>query len=188
MRPLLAQLFALFVCLGSGCGTSENDAPSPGDMGMSRVDVSTPDEDMGTAPNGTTVGAFEPGWNVVSENTPDSVTLLDDGEEIPFVFGVQGSWMVVLAFRTRDLFEEPFDIQAEITLDGVDAGDIWLADQETFPGGDGWNYYYNLFLPIDDQPPERGTPVGIVMRILTADGETIAEEEFAMLAGPADGP
>lgn len=130
-------------------------------------------------------GEFEIGTNSASQ--ADSFVPLIEGEEVPLVWGVQGSWMVVLAFRTHDLFEGMFDVRANISIDGVESGVIWLEFQETFPGGDGWDYYYNLFLAIDViEPPPRGTPARIEMSVID-ENETMAAEAFDVLIGETVG-
>jgi len=178
--PLLVLLLALsFAC---------SSPSTPGDDGGMPMTADTGTDSTPNPSDVATVGELEVGTNDVAQATPDGFVLLDDGDEIPFVFGVQGSWMVVLAFRTHDLLDGGFDVVAEISIDGVESGDIWLEAQETFPGGDGWDYYYSLFLPIvDDEPPAEGTPVHVVMRITDETGATHVRA-YDLVAGPADGP
>ncbi len=165
-----------------GCGSDES-SKSAHDMSASETDMgeNDPQRDM------TTESQFEVGYNVVYQNTPDSYTPMSDGTTVPLIWGVQGSWMVVLAFRTQNLIEGLFDIRADIGIDGSDAGDIWLEFQETFPGGDGWDYYYNLFLAIDlDDPPPEGTPATIHVLVEDEDGN-VAEETHEVFIGETVG-
>lgn len=186
-QQLVAALCSLIAL--AGCG-SEGDAG--GNNGNGEADAAMDAAaDMGGQPDAAgdaaEAGGFEIGTNVVSMNTPDSYTAMTDGSAVPFVYGVQGSWMVVLAFRTHDMFDGMFDVRASISIDGVDSGDIWLEGQETFPGGDGWDYYYNLFLPIPDEPPAEGTPMHLTLSVEDMAGTT-AELAYDVVAGPADGP
>ncbi len=178
MRSLL--VFAVWAVVGC----SAESGPVVGDAGTTIVPDAA--DDAATA-DLADIGAFQIGTNGVFEATPQNFVPMVDGAEQPFTFGVQGSWMVVLAFRTHDVIAGPFDLVAEISIDGVPSGNIWFEGQETFPGGDGWDYYYNLFLPIDDDdPPAVGTPLQILMRVTDESGAE-AEQTHDVLAGPANG-
>ncbi len=180
---------ALILCAASfvGCGTSPPDEKPDVGIADAGPDMSG-ETDTGPNPSGNDAadpvedGELEVGYNVAFEASPDDFVPLADGDEIPITFGVQGSWMVVLAFRTHDLFEGEFDVVGEVTIDGEEVGRIWLELQETFPGGDGWDYYTNLFLAIDYQP-DRGTPVHVLMRVIDTDGNEF-ERELDLLIGP----
>ncbi len=177
MMPRLSRIVGALILLSvvaafAGCG----------DGG----DAST-DSDAATADADDT-GEFEIGTNTVNEANRDSFTLMTDGAEVPLVWGVQGSWMVVLSFRSQNLIEETFEVVADIAIDGDDVGEVWLTGQETFPGGDGWDYYYNLFLAIDlADPPPRGTPAHIRMSVTDEHGTT-AEQAHDVVIGSAEGP
>jgi hypothetical protein len=85
------------------------------------------------------------------------------------------------------MFEGVLDVKADIAIDGVDSGNIWLEQQETFPGGDGWDYYYSLFLALDvADPPARGTPAHISMEVTDEDGTT-AKREYDVIVGDTSG-
>lgn len=166
-------------------GCAPNDASSP-DAELDAAQRSDSGSDAtDSEAGGTGAGELQIGTNPAYEAMPQSFTPMSDGAEVPITFGVQGSWMVVLAFRTRDMFEGQFDVVGEITIDGVQAGRLWLELQETFPGGDGWDYYYNFFLAIDHEPA-RGTPTHILVRVTDEEGAT-AQREHDVLIGPADG-
>ena len=90
------------------------------------------------------------GTNVTGANTPDSFSLLVDGDELNIELGFQGLWMIVLAFRTRDLFQGQITIITRIWVDDDMQGELGLAKQTLHPGGEGLDYYYNLFLVVMD--------------------------------------
>lgn len=187
----VARILAILVLsLTISCGsddTTDNEGAN-NQQADAGVDAGIDDQSDGSAADVPPPEAeFQVGTNIVYENTPQSFTPIMDGAEVPLNFGVQGSWMVVLAFRTRNLIEGQFDIRADITIDGVESGDIWLEFQDTFPGGDGWDYYYNLFLAIDqNDPPARGTPATIHVSIEDLDGNA-ADRTHEVLIGEAVG-
>ena len=80
---------------------------------------------------------FEIGTNVTGANTPDSFTPLIDGDELNIELGFQGLWMVVLAFRFRDLLQGQLTIITRIAVDGTVLGELGLAKQKVHPGGNG---------------------------------------------------
>ncbi len=185
-NPLIMILLGVALCLGA-CGSGE-DSPEDGGNDNNAM-LSDAGDDATSADMGgdaETVGRFQIGTNPLNEANPDGFMPFSEGTAVPFVYGVQGSWMVVLAFRT-DMIEGMFEVRANITIDGVESGNIWLEQQQTFPGGDGWDYYYSLFLAIDGEPPPEGTPVHIGMTVTDENGTT-AEQEYDLLAGSTDGP
>ena len=103
---------------------------------------------------------FELGTNVTGANTPDSFTPLVDGDALNIELGFQGLWMVVLAFRTRDMFQGKVTIIARIRVDDELQGEIGLAKQTLIAGGNGLDYYYNLFLVVME-PSVAGSPAEI---------------------------
>lgn len=180
-RRHLIGILLLAIALVSCSG---DDGPEPTrEVSNNVADVGVED----TSSDTNEEGEFEVGVNEVFQNTPDSYTTIMDGVEVPLNYGVQGSWMVVLAFRSKNLIRGTFDIRADITIDGVESGDIWLEFQETFPGGDGWDYYYNLFLAIDqNDPPARGTPATIHVLVEDSRGN-VGEETYDVFIGEAIG-
>jgi len=138
VRWLLATLAVLPMACGAGPGPEDDVAPDAADTEMS-VDVADVGElVLGTHP----AGISEPG-----EFRP-----LADGDALNVELGFQGLWMVVLAFKTRDLYGagEPLFLTGELVVDGQSQGTLSLTDQKTTDGGDGWAYYFNFFLVVDD--------------------------------------
>ena len=126
---------------------------------------------------------FEVGTNITGANTPDSFTPLIDGNELNIELGFQGLWMVVLAFRTRDVLSGKLTIITKITVDGVVQGELGLAKQQTLPGGQGIDYYYNLFLVVMD-PSVAGQSGVIELSVEDAEGTRIEEtREVALIGG-----
>ena len=112
-----------------GDSTTSSDAVAPRSQDVA-------DTDLGPI--------FQVGTNVTGANTPDSFSQLDDGDELYIELGFQGLWMVVLAFRTRDVFEGDITIITRIYVDDVVQGELGLAKQKLHPGGNNLDYYYNL--------------------------------------------
>lgn len=141
---------------------SDADAPSTDDTAASDVADTAPDGDD-AVPSGPD---FVLGTNVVFEATPGAFTALEDGDEVPITFGPQGAWMIVLSFKARERFGGTFSILGEVTIAGEAAGSLQYAGQETFPGGDGYDYYFNFFLALTRaDPPARGTPATVRVRV-----------------------
>lgn len=98
-------------------------------------------------------GEFVIGFNLTGTNTPADYTALATGESLNIEYGPQGLWMVVLAFKTRNIFDPKAKLTMTascITEDGNLRGELALAKQTPLAGGDGWYYYYNLFLVVDE--------------------------------------
>lgn len=182
MRTVVTLMLGFALLMG-GCGTSDTSEGTDAGDTSAMEDAGT---DMATSPDGDeqTQGQFEIGTNPVSQANAEGFKPMNEGVEVPITWGVQGSWMVVLAFRSQEMFEGLFDVRANITIDGVDKGEIWLESQETFPGGDGWDYYFNMFLAldIDGDPPPRGTPAHITMSVTDENGTT-AEQAYDVEIG-----
>tara|TARA_B100000530_G_C15854329_1_gene446632 strand:+ start:58 stop:657 length:600 start_codon:yes stop_codon:yes gene_type:complete len=147
-----------------GCDSSDLPEPNPSDISDASacmeagdcdpIDDTSPTSDAQGGPEDTERQSPEPeplfelGTNVTGANTPDSFSPLLDGDELNIELGFQGLWMVVLAFRTRDIFKGKVTIIARIRVDDELQGEIGLAKQTLIAGGNGLDYYYNLFLVV----------------------------------------
>ena len=125
---------------------------------------------------------FEVGTNVTGANTPDSFSPLVNGDELNIELGFQGLWMVVLAFRTRDLFQGKVTIIARITVDDEPQGEIGLAKQKLIPGGNDVDYYYNLFLVVMD-PQVSGSEALIKLTVQDDHDAVLKEDLYVQLTG-----
>lgn len=188
MRYAKPHLLLILAALAfAGCGTTADPSDDGADMTMSMPDGGGESDDDDAADPET--GFWEIGTNPLQMGNPENFTVVQPGSQVPLVWGVQGSWMVILAFRERDMFAETFDVRAEMSIDGVDSGNIWLEQQESFPGGDGWNYYYNLFLALSiDEPAAQGTPAEITMRVTDAEGRDESQTVKVQIGEQVGGP
>ena len=125
---------------------------------------------------------FEFGTNVTGANTPDSFSPLVNGDELNVELGFQGLWMVVLAFRTRDIFQGKVTIIARITVDDEPQGEIGLAKQKLIPGGNDVDYYYNLFLVVMD-PQVSGSEALIKLTVQDDHDAVLKEDLYVQLTG-----
>ncbi|MGB0590849.1 MAG: hypothetical protein ACPGU1_14305 [Myxococcota bacterium] len=154
---------------GDECGPAQ-DALTPDDAAQPAEDIVAPEP------------FFEAGTNVTGANTPDSFSPLVNGDELNIELGFQGLWMVVLAFRTRDIFQGKVTIVARITVDEEPQGEIGLAKQKLIPGGNDVDYYYNLFLVVMD-PQVSGSEALIKLTVQDDHGAVLKEDLYVQLTG-----
>lgn len=139
MRRLGSILTALMI-LGS-CGVDEPaSAPDAADTAEDVVPDAPPPEP-----------AVIIGTNVPLANYPDSFQEVPDGGTLEIELGgFNGLWMTVLAFKTRGFFDQRIIVFAEVTIDGEIFTELKLSKQDLIEGGDGWDYYYDLFMLVND--------------------------------------
>ena len=117
---------------------------------------------------------FEIGTNITGANTPDSFSLLNDGDSLNIELGFQGLWMVVLSFRTQSIFKGKLTIITQIDVAGETQGELGLAKQKLIPSGGSLDYYYNLFLVVMD--PSVSGQVGNISLSVSDDHGALIEE------------
>lgn len=163
-----------------GCGAGGDGSLDPGDA----ADTSAGDTVLGDAmPDVTRAPGFELGSNPQGRNDPTSfVPLPDDDGELDIVLGPQGLWMVVLAFRTRGMLDGRLLLEATVDVGETQQGRLVLQDQPTFAGPEGWFYYYNFFLVVDD-PTVTGQPATIAFKATDASGRVVERTLNANLVG-----
>lgn len=195
MRSLL-----MLCAVGFGfaaCDGEASTAPTP-DVTAADATVSGPEVvasavDTGSGPSDVTapMGELILGVNETGRNTPEYFRSLAEGGELNVEFGPQGLWMVVLAFRTHDLLQAPLFLDGQITLvDGAELlGRLQLAQQPLFPGGDGWDYYYNLFLVVEVVGRDvAGQRADITLTLRSAEGTGyIFTRRVVLTGGPGAG-
>lgn len=125
---------------------------------------------------------FELGSNPQGANTPSAFTALGEGDPLEIVYGPQGLWMVVVAFRTRGLVDGPLSLDAEIRTASRSLGALSLIGQPTFPGPEGWRYHYNFFLVVDD-PTATGQVATLAFSVQDGEGRRIDEALEVTLTG-----
>ncbi len=185
-------MFALLVL--SGCpqhidgGTDEASEPEVVvDASVDQAPAS--DLTADSAAEAVSQGAFELGVNVTGRNTSAYYSALPEGGELNVEYGPQGLWMVVLAFRTRNVWSESdaeLLIYASCRVDGENIGELTLAKQRLLLGGDGWWYYYNLFLVVDES---RAAGSEATIEISVEDpstGQNVQHDQIVSLVGGPD--
>lgn len=152
-RLLILLLAGTLMACGSDSSSSSTieDATSEADSAADVVsDQTTSDSSLDVAD-----AAVEPalilGVNEVLQDHPSAFTVLEDGDPLEIELGgFNGLWMMVLAFKTRGYFPERVIVFADVTVDGKEISSLSLSKQSLKPGGDGWDYYYDLFLIAND--------------------------------------
>ena len=164
---LLGAVFALSACASS---TSSKPDTQRTDAQLSR-DVSR--DTVGPEVSRSTP-IFEFGVNTTGTNTPEHFSLLNHGDALGVELGFQGLWMVVLAFRTRDIFIGDLTILTSIQVGEDEQGVLGLARQRLIPGGDGLGYYYNLFLVVRE-PEVAGSEAVVTLDVTDEQGVQVFE-------------
>lgn len=160
-------------------GITVPDTASPSDTASGSDTTSGPDaEPVPTGP------VFEIGTNVTGANTPDSFSPLHNGDELVVELGFQGLWMVVLAFRTRNIFQGDLTIITRIYIDEEPLGELGMGKQKLHPGGNDLDYYYNLFLVVMD-PTSAGASADITLLVTDDHGARVDETLQVQLTGGA---
>ncbi len=177
---LLRQFVVALAVVFGACGDAASPTPGGDTVMADAADEDTSATD--TAADTSRPPGFELGSNPQGRNEPASFSPLADGDDLEIVLGPQGLWMVVLAFRTRGLVDAPLYLDADITVDGVRQGVLVLQDQPLFPGPEGWNYYYNFFLVVDD-PTVTGKAATVAFRITDKDGDLLERNLQVQLTG-----
>lgn len=163
---------------GSECDLDAGRSENPGHSGVDS-ESAAPEGEGEPREQGP---LFELGTNITGANTPDSFSPLVDGDELNVELGFQGLWMVVLAFRTRDIFTGKLTIITRIEVEGEHQGELGLAKQKLIPSGGSLDYYYNLFLVVLD--PSVGGQTGLInIRVSDDHGALVNETLEVQLTG-----
>lgn len=149
----LGWMMAAVLLAACGGGVASQADAAVDDTGGG--DVIAADTDMSV--DAVTPGEFVLGTNVVGANDPTSFSALSEGDALEVQIGFQGLWMVVLAFKTRDMFDGELFLSAELMVGEASQGTLSLAGQKPTAGPGGWFYYYNFFLVVND-PGVGGQP------------------------------
>lgn len=186
------------LALGGLLGCDADDPASPQDIGEATDDawLEPTDATDGGAPDAQdlTGPKLIVGTHVAGLGSPEVFKELHPGDELEIELGTQGSWMVVIAFKTRDLFESKIQIECALTTGGDALSALAIGGQELVPGGDGWHYFYDLFVIIDDDlvPGLAGSSATITSTVRDTLDHVWQSDLEVVLAGGAtdtgDGP
>ncbi len=128
---------------------------------------------------------FVLGVNITGQSIPGSFSELPEGDELLVEYGPQGLWMVVLAFKTKDLFDGLLLIKAAVESEGMLQGEFTMTGQELLPGPGGYGYFYNFFLVVSD-PHVAGSPGVITLSVTDGTGYTLEVVRNVQLVGGLD--
>jgi len=172
----------LLLCVGlsfAACGTDEADSP----ISSSSNGEETPtDNAEGPVSQQAAVPIEEPredatielGVNVTGKSTPDSFSPLLDGGDLHVELGFQGSYMVVLAFRTKGFVSDgKVNLIVSLSADGETKASLKYKKKSLLPGADGYQYFYNIFLVTEDYLDYVDSGGQVDIEILTLDDEPI---------------
>ncbi len=122
------------------------------------------------------------GTNVTGKSTPEYFSEVPKNAQLNVEFGPQGLWMVVLAFKTRELLQPPLLLSGRVEIAGKKLGELKLGKQKLLPGDGGYSYYYNFFLVV---APEgvAGKKATIHFTATGKDGPQVDIEHPVVLTG-----
>jgi hypothetical protein len=189
-RRLLLTFLVGLATLGCDSGGDPSpdtpDSSTTGEEGKEGVDDVGPDPAPDARSDDADVEDAEPpfvlGVNITGQSIPGSFTELPEGDELLVEFGPQGLWMVVLAFKTKDLFEGLLLIKAAVESEGVLQGEFTMTGQQLLPGPGGYAYFYNFFLVVSD-PNVAGYPGLVTLAVTDATGYTHEEVRNVQFVG-----
>jgi len=180
--PVRTLAVAVSLGLLTGCLGDTGYLPNDDTAGGETVLDDTPSNDTTAVADTTREPIFELGTNATGEAQPSAFTGLGDGDTLEIVYGPQGLWMVVLAFRTRGLVAGPVDLNASILVDGAAQGQVTLAGQTLVAGPQGLFYFYNIFLVVND-PTVAGQKGTILFKVTDTAGHIVDHTVNVALSG-----
>jgi hypothetical protein len=171
--------FLSFSC-DSGEGTSQEleSVPAVSDDTITPVvqTAATPIEDVADD------AILELGTNVTGMSTPDSFSALGDGDDLFVELGFQGSYMVVLAVRTRGFVTEgKVNLQVALSVGGEEKAKLKYKKKSLLPGTDDLSYFYNIFLVTEDYEDYVDEEAFIEITVLTLDDEPIVSVDASLV-------
>lgn len=151
---IVTTVAGILVAISAGCGDGVTiDSPTDNvseTVGDTDSATSTATGTADAATDTTETPEFVLGTHPQGANDPSLFITVEEGDALEVQFGFQGLWMVLLAFKERGLLEGDLFLSAKLTVNGNEEGTLSLAEQKLAPAGDGFGYYYNFFLVVDD--------------------------------------
>ena len=178
------SLYLLVGLLGFSCDSGEgtiqdtDTVPAVSDDTVIPVvqTAATPIEDVADD------AILELGTNVTGMSTPDSFSVLGDGDDLFVELGFQGSYMVVLAVRTRGFVTEgKVNLQVALSVGGEEKAKLKYKKKSLLPGADDLSYFYNIFLVTEDYEDYVGEEAYIEITVLTLDDEPIVSIDASLV-------
>ena len=128
---------------------------------------------------------MELGVNVTGNSTPDSFSPLLDGGDLFVELGFQGSYMVVLAFRTKGFVSDgKVNLLVSLSVDGDVKANLKYKKKSLLPGPDGFQYFYNIFLVTEDYLDYVDGEAEVTIDILTLEDDPIVSVDGSVVVRP----
>ena len=186
--PVLGFLAFVLAMAAVGCdsdveGTPENVSDSDNASGgneegvtqQAAVPLEEPLEDA----------VIELGVNITGKSTPDSFSPLLDGGDLFVELGFQGSYMVVLSFRTKGFVSDgKVNLLVSLSVGGNEKAKLKYKKKSLLPGADGFQYFYNIFLVTEDYLDYVDGNAEVLIDILTLEDEPIVGVQGSVVVRP----
>ncbi len=125
---------------------------------------------------------FELGTNITGVSVPGSFSPLSPGDDLFVELGFQGSYMVVLAFRTQGYHDgEKVNLLVSLSVDGMERAKLKYNKKKLLAGGDDLDYFYNIFLVTEDYLEYVDQEGTVSIELLTLDDELLHELSVPVL-------
>ena len=193
----VARGLVAVACLGAvatlGCGEGAGDSASASNPAS---DVAAAAEgDAAEATDGVVAGAadvaptLQIGTQEFGKTTPSAFVPLQDGDDLRVVLGFQGSYMVVVAFRTRGIPQAATGVTFAVRLEA--AGDVraklaYNKPKTLLDGGDGFAYFYNVPLVTEDWEAYADAEGTLTVDLADPDGTPLATAAVQIVVRPPD--
>ncbi|NUN15993.1 MAG: hypothetical protein HUU55_20390 [Myxococcales bacterium] len=175
----------LLVCGVIGC---DDGSPSTEDgtfsetndsSGQSDIDLTNLDNSDGTTPNNgeNNDKQFIVGTNVTGKAKPGEFTALKDNGDLFVELGFQGSYMVVLALQTRGYVTSKVKITARLVVSGQQKASLTIKNKKLVPGGNGYDYWYNIFVVTEDYVDYQNMPAVVTLALYDAESDVLLVED-----------
>ena len=127
-------------------------------------------------------GTLVLGTNPTGLEDPTLFEPLTSGDELEIELGFQGLWMVVLALQTQDVVTGLMTMEASVVTEAASIGEFGIAKQLFETGGDGRDYYLNLFLVVEG-PESVGHPATVSVTLTDPSFRKTEASVDVMLTG-----
>lgn len=146
--PRAALLFTIILALLHTAGTCSEPNNTQADVHNEDTADNGNLNDAAIIPKDTVAGpAFELGTHPQRANHPSQWRPLSDTIDVEL--GGQGLWMIVLGFRTREIFTADVEITGTLSIPGRELGTLTLSRQQLLHADDSCAYFYDFFLALD---------------------------------------
>ncbi len=114
---------------------------------------------------------LEVGTNTVGEG---DFVVLGGGSPLPVVLGEQGSWMLVVALRARDVGElVTAHARVELEVGGALEAKVKVKHQPLDLEAEGWRYLRDIYVVLDAYEALLNQPATLTVELLTTEDELV---------------